>query len=116
MHCPDHHPSPRAGLRRGSTFLTGLLALLLAVFISGCDEDNSAQFYEVGEANVILLAAFAAKDHECGTSTGLSVPVALRVDRDDLDACAAEVLATSCATWSAGSPTPALCLAMLVQL
>ena len=93
-----------------------LFACCLFPLLAACDEDNSGQLYDVGEANTILLASFAAKNSECGSTVGLTTPVGARVDRDHLDACVAAVMATSCATWTGDSPTPAACLSMGVSV
>ncbi|MBI3396385.1 MAG: hypothetical protein HY042_11160 [Spirochaetia bacterium] len=80
-----------------------------------CSKESTAVVQQE-DANVQVALAYAAKNTECGTTRGISIPVMLPVDKDDLKACIAQIVAVKCADWMAADPTPTLCLSMQAQL
>lgn len=96
------------------TFACLLLPFLGLVFTPGCSR-SSANQYDSGEANVMIAAAYAAKDGECGTSHTFTSILFFPADRANVEACAAAILDTSCTDWSVTDPTPDVCKFIGVQ-
>ena len=94
----------------------GLLVLLAAMFsvIPHCSR-SSANQYDPGEANILVAAAYGAKDGECGTNHTFSSILFFPSDRANVEACVAAVLETSCTSWAVADPTPTICKFIGVQ-
>lgn len=88
--------------------------LVLLSGISHCSR-SSANQYEPTEANIMVAAAYAAKDGECGTSHTFTSILFFPADRANVEACVVAVLDQDCASWSASNPTPDACNFIGVQ-
>ena len=91
-------------------------AILVLIFLSFACGERKTQLYDPGEANIVLLGAFAAKDFHCSTTTAFSLPIFIEADRNDVDLCASMILAQTCAAWSGTDPVPDACKAIIVSL
>lgn len=76
---------------------------------------SEANQYDPGEANVLVVSAFAAKDGECGTTHNFTSIIFFPADRANVEACVVAVLDTSCTNWSVANPTPSVCSFIGVQ-
>ena len=99
--------------RQNSRALITLLVVLL-FGASSCSRSEANQ-YDPGEANVLVVSAFAAKDGECGTTHNFTSIIFFPADRANVEACVVAVLDTSCTSWSVTNPTPSVCSFIGVQ-
>jgi hypothetical protein len=92
---------------------TTCLALLAAGARCTTEADN---LLSPGEANFQILAAYAAKDLECGQVHLLTVPVIADAGRQSVELCVSNILTQSCDIWGSVDNLPAACLAILIGL
>ena len=87
-----------------------LLALL--VFCTTSDDT----LLSPGEANLRVLAAYAAKDLECGQQHQLTIPVFADATAESIDLCVFNILSQPCSVWGGADNLPAACLAISISL
>jgi hypothetical protein len=68
------------------------------------------------EANWRILAAYAAKDIQCGQIHQVTVPIFADASAESVDLCVFDILAQSCTTWGGTENLPAACLAIQIHL
>ena len=100
---------------RNSLFLILLTVFGAIAFSSMSCSRSSANQYDPGEANILVAAAYGAKDGECGTTHTFNSILFFPADRPNVEACVAAILETSCTDWAVTDPTPTVCKFIGVQ-
>ena len=101
-----------SGLRRAR-----ILAILLTAVLGwtlACSRSEANQ-YDPGEANILVAAAYSAKDGECGTTHTFNSILFFPADRENVQLCVVAILETNCTNWSVADPTPDSCKFIGVQ-
>ncbi|MEQ9365778.1 MAG: hypothetical protein RIF32_16160 [Leptospirales bacterium] len=68
-----------------------------------------------GEANLQILAAYAAKDLQCDQTHVLTIPVFTDASAESVGLCVFDLLGQSCDVWGSAENLPLTCLAISVS-
>ena len=104
----------RVRVRWINTILRSFL-VTVAFTLTACTTPDD-QLLSPAEANERILAAYAARDYQCGTGHSLTIPIYADADREDVEACVYNILAVDCSVWSSSSNIPVVCLAIQLSL
>lgn len=101
----------------------GLFRLFRAVFpvtvisvMSVSCTGNDTDHYDAGDANLRILAMYALRDAECGTTHTLSGFITGRATRTSVDHCVSQLYMLTCTEWQVSDPAPAACKAIGISI
>lgn len=96
-------------------FIRSVLTLLCIAAVSACTTDEDT-LLSPAEANTRILAAYAAKDLQCGQTHLLTVPVFVDATAESVGLCIFDLLGQTCEVWGSSENLPLACLAISVSL
>jgi hypothetical protein len=98
---------------------SGMYRLLRAVFpvavisvMSVSCIENDTDKYDMGDANLRILAMYALRDAECGTAHTLSGFILGKATRTSVDLCVSQLYMLTCTEWQVSDPATAACKAI----
>ncbi len=95
-------------------FIRSLLAIFACLAFACTTEDDT--LLSPGEANVQILAAYAAKDLQCQQTHVLTIPVFIDVTAESVGLCVFDLLGQSCEVWGGENNLPFACLALSAKV
>ncbi len=92
------------------------VSLLVFLFSGAACSSKAAAQYKPDESNARILAAYGAKNLECGVDRQPDFPVFDDATRVSVDNCVLEIVATDCSIWGGAIVSLPMCLSIQLNL